>query len=138
MEERTLKDRSFDFSMSAIKIHSHLTEVKNESVMSEKLLRYATVIGEQVEELYMHRDPKMLRRILIVLNRNVKRLAYWTRLLYNSDYIDEESTHSFVKDILLLQRDVNKKFTPKTPEEIMKEKLTNQLYQAVEEERGKE
>lgn len=43
-------EKTFEFSMEAIKVYKFLTEEKKEYVMSKQLLRSATSIGANCEE----------------------------------------------------------------------------------------
>lgn len=88
-----IKDKSFNFSLSIIKLYSLLNEQK-EYVISKQLLRSATSIGANVNEAIAGESRKDFVHKMSIASKEARETLYWLELLNESKLVDlDYSTH---------------------------------------------
>lgn len=86
------------FALRIIKLYKYLQEEKREYIMSKQILRSGTSIGANVKEsVFAQSSPDFLSKLYIAL-KEAGETEYWIELLYESEYITEESFQSINKD----------------------------------------
>lgn len=102
-----LKDKSFQFALSIIKLYKFLTEEKREYIMSKQLLRSGTSIGANIREgQNAQSKPDFIHKFSIA-QKECDETLYWLELLHQSQYLeDKEFTkiHSDATELLKMLR----------------------------------
>jgi four helix bundle protein len=98
MKENVVKDKSFAFALSVVKLAKHLQGEKKEFVLSKQVLRSGTAIGALVREAE-HAESKadFVHKMTIAL-KEANETLYWLELLHLSEYIDSQSFESIRTD----------------------------------------
>ncbi len=86
MKNNPIKDRSFKFSLSIIKLYKKL-QGNNEFVISKQLLRSGTSIGANIEEANAAQSKKDFLHKMSIASKEARETSYWLRLLKESDLI---------------------------------------------------
>ena len=96
--ESILRTKSEDFGLRIINCYKFLCKEKNEYVMAKQLLRSGTSIGANVTEgIYAQSRNDFLSKLSISL-KEAQETSYWLRLLYKSEYLDNNQFMSINKD----------------------------------------
>ena len=103
MKENLLIDKSIAFAMRIVKLHQHL-KGKQESVISNQIIRSGTSIGANINEAN-HGQSKadFISKMHIALKETAE-TEYWIKLLYMSEYIDDKASNSLLDDCLEIKR----------------------------------
>lgn len=94
MRENIVKNKSLDFALRIIKLYKILVDEKREFVMSKQLLRSGTAVGALIREAE-HAESKadFIHKMAISL-KEANETEYWIELLFQSEYLDENSYKS--------------------------------------------
>ncbi len=87
MKNNLIKERSFKFALSIIKLFKKL-QVNNEFIISKQLLRSGTSIGANIEEASAAQSKKDFLHKMTIASKEARETSYWLRLLKESDLID--------------------------------------------------
>lgn len=98
MKQNLIQDKSFQFSLSIIKLYQELIK-EHEYIVSKQLLRSATSIGANVEEAIAGQSKKDFLSKLSISLKEARETGYWLRLLAQSD-LTQIDVSSYQKDIL--------------------------------------
>ena len=97
-DKNIVEEKSFDFAVRVVKLYKNLTTVKQEFVMSKQLLRSGTSIGANISEAQQAQSQMdFLSKMSISLKESYES-DYWLRLLYHTDYLNEEEYESIISD----------------------------------------
>jgi four helix bundle protein len=98
MKENVVKDKSFDFALRVVKLAKYLEGEKREYILSKQVLRGGTAIGALVREAE-HAESKadFIHKMSIAL-KEANETLYWLELLYQGEYIAEQSFQSIRSD----------------------------------------
>lgn len=99
MNDNVIEIKSFNFSIRIVNLYRHLTEVKNESVLSKQLLRSGTSIGANVSEAECGQSKADFRAKMNIALKEANETNYWLRLLSKTNYINEKEFESLENDI---------------------------------------
>ena len=89
-----IRDRSFDFALSIIKLYSFLTDSKKEYVLSKQILKSGTSIGANIREARnAQSNSDFISKYSIAL-KEADETQYWIELLYASEFIDDNAYKS--------------------------------------------
>ena len=92
------RDKSFCFAKRIVKLCGHLRESKKEYTMSQQLLRAGTSIGANVAESeHAQSRPDFVSKLNIAL-KEATETDYWLRLLYETDYLNQQEFDSIIAD----------------------------------------
>lgn len=80
-------------------MYSYLKDEKKEFVLSKQLLRSGTAIGALIREAEQAESNADFIHKLSVALKEANETAYWIELLFHSNFIDEKSFKSIIKDI---------------------------------------
>ena len=93
MQESKLRNQSLDFAVQIINLVKDLKS-KHETIISNQIGRSGTSIGANIcEAQYAHGKPDFISKLQIALKES-NETGYWLELLYETDYIDEQTYKS--------------------------------------------
>jgi len=93
-------DKTFEFSLSIIKIYKTLQYEKKEYVMSKQLLRSATSIGANAVEANSAQSHRDFIAKLSISFKEANETLYWLRLLSKSGYLTSKSIFDECEEII--------------------------------------
>jgi four helix bundle protein len=98
-KEDVLKEKSFAFSLRAVKLYRYLVDEHREYILSKQLLRSATAIGALVREAkFAHSKADFLNKLTVAL-KEANETDYWLELLHRSGYLNDTMYRSIRPDI---------------------------------------
>lgn len=104
MKENVLIDKSVSFAARIVKLNKYLVKEKKEYVISKQIVRSGTSIGANINEAnYVQSKADFISKMHIALKETAE-TEYWIRLLVMSEYIDEKTGDSLLKDCIELKR----------------------------------
>jgi len=104
MRENIIKDKSFSFALRIVKIYKYLCEEKREFVLSKQLLRSGTSIGAMVREAEHAESKADFIHKMAIAQKEANESDYWIELLFQSEYLSENSFKSIQNDILEINK----------------------------------
>lgn len=97
--DNPIKEKSFKFAIRIVNLYKYLCNEKQEYILSKQLLRSGTSIGANVSEAQRGQSkPDFVSKMNIAL-KEANETDYWLRLLYETNYLDENQFKSLYKDI---------------------------------------
>ena len=104
LKENVLIDKSVFFAARIVKLNKYLVKEKKEYVISKQIVRSGTSIGANINEAnYGQSKADFISKMHIALKETAE-TEYWIRLLVMSEYIDEKTGDSLLKDCIELKR----------------------------------
>lgn len=104
MKESVLKEKSFNFAIRIVNVYKYLSETKKEFVLSKQLLRSGTAIGAlQSEACYAESKADFIHKYGIA-QKECNETMYWLKLLFRTDFINQNEFESLEKDALELMK----------------------------------
>ncbi len=103
-EGNVVREKSYAFAVRVVNVCRHLSEKKQEYVLSKQLLRSGTSIGANVEEAMGGQSEKDFFAKLSISYKEARESHYWIRLLADTDYLTEKQAHSLLQDTEELQK----------------------------------
>ncbi|MBR1682684.1 MAG: four helix bundle protein [Bacteroidaceae bacterium] len=98
VQNNVLAEKSIDFGVRMIKCYQFLCKEKKEYIISKQIYRSGTSIGANIHEgIYAQSKPDFLSKLGIAL-KEAGETSYWLRLLYRTEYIEENVFSSLYKD----------------------------------------
>ena len=94
----TLHIKSYLFALRIVRMVQYLRNEKQEFILSKQVLRSGTAIGALVRESEFAQSPADFINKLSVGLKEANETDYWLNLLYDSDYMDEQSFTSIEED----------------------------------------
>lgn len=92
-------DKSEDFAVRIVRLYKFLREKKHEHIMSKQLMRSGTSIGANVAEAHnAQSDNDFVSKLSIAL-KECNETKYWTKLLWRTEYINEQQYNSLETDL---------------------------------------
>ena len=91
--------KSFDFAVRIVNLYKHLTDDKTEFVLSKQLLRCGTSIGANVAEAQKAQTKPDFNAKMNIALKEANETEYWLKLLYKTEYINDNAYNSIEKDI---------------------------------------
>ena len=96
--ENTIQEKSFRFAVRIVKLCKYLQNEKKDYTLTKQLLRCGTSIGANVSEAQQAQSrPDFVSKLNIAL-KEASETEYWLRLLYETDYLNEEQYQSIMTD----------------------------------------
>ena len=89
MKENVIKNKSFDFALSVIKLYQDLV-INKEYILSKQLLRSGTCIGANVEEASAAISKKDFISKMSIASKEARETRYWLLLLQRSQLVKIE------------------------------------------------
>ena len=84
MKNNLIKQKTFDFAISMIKL-SRLLKQKQDYVIANQLLKSGTSIGANVEEALGGASKRDFIAKLIIANKEARETCYWLKLIQAED-----------------------------------------------------
>ncbi|MGN1456758.1 MAG: four helix bundle protein [Acutalibacteraceae bacterium] len=104
MKENLLIDKSIALAARIVKLHQHLVKNKKETIISKQIVRSGTSIGANINEAnYGQSKADFISKMHIALKETAE-TEYWIKLLYMSEYINNEMSNSLLNDCLDIKR----------------------------------
>ena len=100
MKENVILDKSFAFSVRIVNLYKHLTQTKQEYVMSKQIYRSGTSIGANVAESQRAQStPDFVAKLKIAL-KEANETQYWLKLLHETNFLTDLEFTSMHNDLL--------------------------------------
>ena len=96
-DSNVIKDKSYNFALSIIKIVRKLQKENNEYILTKQLMRSGTSIGANVEEAIGAQSRKDFLHKISIAYKEARESDYWIRLLRDSHLIDTQSAEILLK-----------------------------------------
>ena len=91
MRNNPIKEKSFDFALAIVRLSRYLVDEKREYTLSKQLLRSGTAIGALIREAeHAQSKPDFIHKLSISL-KEANETEYWIELLYQSDYLQQDT-----------------------------------------------
>ena len=97
--DNVIETKSFDFAVRIVNLYKHLTENKNEFVLSKQLLRSGTSIGANVAEAQKGQTKADFNSKMNIALKEAYETNYWVRLLHKTEYLTDKEFCSIDNDI---------------------------------------
>jgi len=90
MSERKsiLKDDSYKFAITIIKLYKNLIDSKREYILSKQILKSGTSIGAMIREAQNAESTNDFIHKLAIAQKECDETVYWLELLKDSDFIE--------------------------------------------------
>ena len=99
MSSNQIIEKSFAFAVRTVNLCKYLTAKKKEYVLSKQLLRAGTSIGANVAEAQRGQSKADFASKMTIALKEANEVAYWLRLLFETEYITEKQYLDLEKDI---------------------------------------
>ena len=96
--ENLIQKKSFAFAIRIVNLYKYLKYEKKEFVLSKQILRSGTSIGANVEESIGGQSDRDFFTKLTISYKEARETVYWLKLLFATDYINQEQADSLLKD----------------------------------------
>jgi len=93
-----VRDKSYEFALSIIKLYKFLVEQKKEYVLSKQILRSGTSIGANIEEALGGQSRKDFFAKMSIAYKEARETDYWLRLLYDAGIIPIDKIINLTND----------------------------------------
>ena len=97
MKENLIKNKSYEFALSVIRLHQQLIQRK-EFVLSKQLLRSGTSIGANVEEALAGQSRADFLSKMCVASKEARESNYWLRLLRDAEIASLDEIHPLLTE----------------------------------------
>ena len=87
MSDGALKNKSFCFAVRIVRLYGHLTQKRQEYVLSKQLLRSGTAIGALYREAEYAESKADFIHKLGIAQKECNETLYWLELLKETDYL---------------------------------------------------
>lgn len=107
--QNIILEKSFKFALDIIVIYKYLKKEQKEFVLSKQLLRSGTSIGANIHESLSAESRIDFVHKLSISLKEARETDYWLRLLYESQYIDNNiytSANNKLTEILRLLKSI--------------------------------
>ncbi len=93
-DNKTLSSKTLHFALRVIRLNKFLIEEKHEQMISEQILKSATLIGTSAAKAFFRTDSPDFSESL----QAIAETEYWIKLLTISEYIRESEGESLLDD----------------------------------------
>lgn len=97
-EQNIIVDKTKAFALRIIKLYQYLVNEKNEFVLSKQVLKSGTSIGANVKEAIRGQSKADFYSKMSIALKECSETEYWLELLYESNYIGQNSFRSIYND----------------------------------------
>ena len=102
--EKAVQDKSFRFAVRIVNLCKYLQADKKEYILSKQILRCGTSIGANIAEAQQAQSRADFINKLNISLKEAYETDYWLRLLYETQYLDEEAFQSIFSDCCELEK----------------------------------
>ena len=104
MMDHAIQDKSFQFAIRIVNLYKYMHAEHQEYVLSKQLLRCGTSIGANVSEAQQAQSKAdFVSKMSIALKESYE-TDYWLRLLYSTQYLQENAYLSMRSDCKEIQK----------------------------------
>jgi four helix bundle protein len=100
MRKNIVKEKSFGFAISIVRLYQFLVADKKEFVLSKQLLRSGTSVGAMVRETEHAETKKDFVHKMAIAQKEINESIYWLELLKETDYLTEVEFESLNLDAI--------------------------------------
>ena len=100
MKENVIMRKSLAFSVRIVNLHRHLSQKKNEFVISRQICKSGTSIGANVAEAQRAQSTADFVSKLKIALKEANETQYWLQLLHETKYITDKEFTSIHGDLL--------------------------------------
>ncbi len=93
-----LKEKSFQFAISVVKVYKYLSDQKREFVLSKQLLRSGTSIGANIREAQNAQSKSDFIHKLSISQKECDETLYWLELLHQTNYLENETFNTLYNE----------------------------------------
>lgn len=104
MKENIVKQKSFDFALSIVKLYQFLVAERKEYVLSKQLLRSGTSIGANIREAGQAESKADFIHKASISLKEAYESEYWIELLHKAGYIDENQFNTLNSDLIEIMK----------------------------------
>jgi len=97
MEKSLIKEKSYEFALSVIRLYSILVD-NNEYVLSKQLLKPGTSIGANIEEALAGQSKGDFLSKMSIASKEAREANYWLRLLRDSKITDKKILEPLIRE----------------------------------------
>jgi len=97
-QNNIIQEKSFAFAIRIVNLYKYLCEEKREFILSKQILRSGTSIGANIEESIGGQSDKDFLAKLSIAYKEARETIYWLKLLFATDYLNQEQADSLLKD----------------------------------------
>ncbi|MBR0414992.1 MAG: four helix bundle protein [Clostridia bacterium] len=102
--DNVVQMKSENFAIAVVNAYKDLTLTKNEFILSKQLLRSGTSIGANIAESECASSENDFVNKFYIALKECNESLYWLRLLYKTDYINEERYSLLANDCFEIKR----------------------------------
>ena len=102
--DKAIQERSFRFAIRIVNLYKYLQAEQKEYVMTKQLLRCGTSIGANVAEAQQAQSRADFINKLNIALKEAYETNYWLRLLYETQYLNQEQFQSIITDCKELEK----------------------------------
>ena len=96
--DNVIQQKSFAFAIRIVNCYKYLKLEKGEFILSKQLLRSGTSIGANIEESIGGQSKADFISKLSIAYKEARETLYWLKLLFATDYLNQEMAESLIKD----------------------------------------
>mgnify|MGYP006359993989 CR=1 FL=1 len=96
--DNIIQEKSFAFAIRIVNCYKYLKFEKREFVLSKQLLRSGTSIGANIEESIGGQSKADFISKLSIAYKEARETLYWLKLLFATEYLNNEMAESLIKD----------------------------------------
>ena len=100
MKENIIKSKSFAFSVRIVNLHRHLSQSKNEYVISKQIYKSGTSIGANVAEAQRAQSTADFVSKMKIALKEANETQYWLQLLHETQYLTDVEFNSIHGDLV--------------------------------------
>ena len=104
MRANVILEKSFAFSVRAVRAYQHLTSGEREYILSKQFLRSATSIGANVHEANNAQGKKDFIAKMYIAYKEATETEYWIKLLIETEYFTNAEGSSLLTDCVELKQ----------------------------------
>ena len=99
MKENAVIEKSFEFAVRIVNLGKYLVQQKKEYILSKQVIRCGTSIGANISEAQRGQSKADFTAKMAIALKEAYETEYWIRLLYRTEYLNEEEHQSLHFDI---------------------------------------
>lgn len=92
-QENIILSKSFEFSVSIVKLYKYLCDEKKEYILSKQLLRCGTSIGANINEAQAGQSKNDFISKMSIASKEAREAKYWVDLLIATGYLNIDDSH---------------------------------------------
>lgn len=97
--QNIIQQKSFNFSLSVIKIYKLIIKERKEFVISKQLLKSGTSIGANVEEAIGAQTKKDFTAKMFIAYKEARETRYWVKIIIKSNLMNNGKVYRLYEDI---------------------------------------